>query len=153
MKIVLSACGIWLSKAVYAIRALDPQVAVQALLSVAVLAALAFSLLALLHSRSAARSVRSQWSSGRDEWDAALREMESNVNGLAAQVHDLQQQPAMPPAPLSPPKPGLNLTNRSQALRMFRRGESPEQIAKSLEVPRQEIDLLLKVHRLVIRNL
>ena len=48
------------------------------------------------------------------------------------------------------PKPGLNLSKRSQALRMHRRGEAPEQIAEALELPLQEVDLLLKVHRIVI---
>jgi hypothetical protein len=39
----------------------------------------------------------------------------------------------------------LNLTRRAQALRMRRRGESPATIAAALRVPRNEIDLLLKL--------
>ena len=34
-----------------------------------------------------------------------------------------------------------------------RNGSSPEQIASALEVPRQEVDLLLKVHEMVLNNL
>jgi hypothetical protein len=45
---------------------------------------------------------------------------------------------------------GLNLSKRSHALRMFRHGESPDQIASALKVPRQEVELLIKVHRIVI---
>ena len=48
---------------------------------------------------------------------------------------------------------GLNLSTRSQALRMFRKGEPKERIAMVLEVPLQEVDLLLKVHGIVTSNL
>jgi hypothetical protein len=47
----------------------------------------------------------------------------------------------------------MNVTRRSQALRLHRKGDSAERIAATLEVPRQEIDLLLKVHQLVLNNL
>ena len=36
---------------------------------------------------------------------------------------------------------------------MHRKGDPPDQIAKALEVPLQEVDLLIKVHRIVIGNL
>lgn len=42
----------------------------------------------------------------------------------------------------------LNLTRRAQALRMQNSGESPATIAAALRVPRNEIDLLLKLQRL-----
>jgi len=42
----------------------------------------------------------------------------------------------------------LNLTRRDQALRMQRRGESPALIAGALRLPRNEVDLLLKVQKL-----
>jgi hypothetical protein len=35
---------------------------------------------------------------------------------------------------------------------MHRRGEGAEQIAAELELPRQEVDLLLKVHRIILSN-
>jgi len=44
----------------------------------------------------------------------------------------------------------VNVGKRSLALRMHRRGESPEQIAATLNIPRNEVDLLLKVHHAVI---
>jgi len=42
----------------------------------------------------------------------------------------------------------LNLTRRAQALRMQRRGESPATIAAALRLPRNEVDLLLKLQKL-----
>lgn len=45
---------------------------------------------------------------------------------------------------------GLNVTRRTQVIRMFRRGDRPEGIAQSLNLPRGEVELLLKVHRLAV---
>ena len=50
-------------------------------------------------------------------------------------------------------KPGLNLSKRSQALRMHRRGEAPAQIAAALNIPSQEVELLIKVQRIVLSNM
>jgi hypothetical protein len=36
---------------------------------------------------------------------------------------------------------------------MHRKGDPPDRIAAALEVPLQEVDLLLKVHRIVLSNL
>jgi hypothetical protein len=72
------------------------------------------------------------------------------VESLSEEVRELRQHPAAAAPNGGAPKPGLNLTKRSQALRMHRRGEAPEQIAATLAVSRQEVDLLLKVHRIVM---
>jgi cell division protein FtsB len=80
-----------------------------------------------------------------------LQPLRETVDALAAQLRDLQSHPYAP-APAGVPRSGFNLSKRSQALRLHRRGEAPEQIAASLELPRQEVDLLLKVHRIVIQN-
>ncbi len=53
--------------------------------------------------------------------------------------------------PPTPPRSGMNLNTRGQALRMFRRGQTPEQIAAALSVPASEVELLLKVHRIVVK--
>ena len=78
--------------------------------------------------------------------------LRDTVEALTAQVHELQRTPSA--AALDPgfPRPAFNLTRRSQALRMHRHGESAGQIATALSLPRQEVDLLLKVHRIVISN-
>jgi hypothetical protein len=43
----------------------------------------------------------------------------------------------------------MNLNKRGEALRLHRRGESAEHIAAALQVPRGEVNLLLKVQRLL----
>jgi hypothetical protein len=66
---------------------------------------------------------------------------------LAAALADLRQEMETTDAAFSA-GPSLNLTRRAQALRMQRRGESPATIAAALRLPRNEIDLLLKVQKL-----
>jgi hypothetical protein len=59
-----------------------------------------------------------------------------------------------PPVEVSmvPVRPGMNLSRRSQALRLYRRGETPEQIAGALAAPTGEVRLLLKIHRIVMEQ-
>lgn len=46
---------------------------------------------------------------------------------------------------------GVNHTLRSKVLKLHRLGQSPDRIAGSLRVPRGEVDLLVKVHKIVMR--
>ena len=48
----------------------------------------------------------------------------------------------------APAHSGLNSGNRAQALRMLRRGVDARAIAASLNLPRPEIELLIRVQRL-----
>jgi len=83
--------------------------------------------------------------------DAGVQELRDSLEALAAQLHDLQKHPPAAPLP-GMPKLSLDLSKRSHALRLHRRGEGAEQIAAALDLPRQEVDLLLKVHRIVLSN-
>jgi len=121
-------------------------------ISVAALAAGAVSMFGLSRARAQARAAADQAQAGEELCGSALRALRESLDGLAAQLKVLQQQPSVAVAPATP-KPGLNLTKRSLALRMHRRGDPAEQIAAALEIPVQEVDLLLKVHRIVIRDL
>jgi hypothetical protein len=51
------------------------------------------------------------------------------------------------------PRSGMNLNRRVQALRLLRRGEDLGHIASALGVPRCEVELLVRVHRLSIAGL
>jgi len=46
---------------------------------------------------------------------------------------------------------GINHTLRSKVLKMHRLGQPAERIAGSLRVPKGEVDLLVKVHKIVMR--
>jgi hypothetical protein len=70
---------------------------------------------------------------------------------LAAELATLRQERESTQAAF-PTGQELNLTRRAQALRMQRRSESPATIAAALRVPRNEIDLLLKIQKLTDDN-
>lgn len=73
------------------------------------------------------------------EWAGRTKAMEETMAGLAA-VRRTQLVAN-----------GVNASQRTQVLRLARRGDRPEQIAAELHVPKNEVDLLLKVQRAVVR--
>jgi hypothetical protein len=72
-----------------------------------------------------------------DRVEAGLEKMKGGMRDLDEKTMTL----AAPPMP----KSGLNLNKRTQATRMFRRGDRPDQIAAALSMPQNEVLLLLKV--------
>jgi len=82
---------------------------------------------------------------------ACLEQMGTRLGEIERQFREVEEQVSAAPT-FTPPRPGVNLTRRTQILRMFRRGERPEQIAAALSVPQNEVDLLLKVHRVAQRG-
>lgn len=114
------------------------------------LGGVALSFLAILHSKSSARSYDRRATAREAQLIAEVESAKEKVDELAGELSQIREQaPHACPAPRS----GFNLSTRSQALRMHRRGDAPAQIAAALEVPLQEVDLLLKVHRIVLKNL
>jgi DNA-binding NarL/FixJ family response regulator len=82
---------------------------------------------------------------------AALDSFRSSLGSLQASLNE--HEAALAASPQSPPSTlSMNLTKRSQALRMHRRGEKPEQIAATLQIPRSEVELLLKVHHSIVEQ-
>ncbi len=81
--------------------------------------------------------------------DAASRDVLAQIEEMRAELCDAEQRTAqlVPPAP---PKSGLNLSTRTQVIRMFRHGDNAESIASRLGLPRSEVLLLLKVHNLSV---
>lgn len=84
------------------------------------------------------------------------REQRENLEGRVAQIAEaterLRLQLAEMERPSSIPAQPLNLTKRGQILRMRRRGERPETIAGALAIPRNEVELLIKVHDLALEH-
>lgn len=76
----------------------------------------------------------------------ALASFEQKLEELKRELRDLEQLSggfAPPPA-----GSGINLTKRTQVLRMVRNGAGQADIASTLHLPRGEVDLLVKVHKL-----
>jgi hypothetical protein len=80
---------------------------------------------------------------------SASNELKAQVAELTARVLDTEERTGVLVAPM-PPQSGLNLNKRSQVIRMSRRGEQPEKIAASLNLPRREVELLLKIYSRVV---
>jgi len=101
----------------------------------------------VLHAkvRAIARDHREQCETMQGRLSHALDAM----GHLRAQVEEAALQSPPPTQALGP---AINLNKRGQVLRMSRRGENTETIAGALGVPRNEVDLLLKVHRLALEN-
>ena len=113
------------------------------------LSGLALGVFAVWHVRALAGTLESGIEAVRYDSDATVESLRARLEAVTAEIRELERQPAVSLTP-GIPKPGMNVVKRSQALRMHRRGERPEQIAAALELPRQEVDLLLKVHSIVI---
>jgi hypothetical protein len=83
---------------------------------------------------------------------------ESATEGLKTEIAELRsrmretEERAGVLVPPAPPRSGLNLNKRTQVIRMSRRGEQVEKIAASLNLPRREVELLLKVHGQLVYN-
>jgi hypothetical protein len=84
--------------------------------------------------------------------------LQSEAGRLAAEIAELKtrlEEIEVPGQSLSPASAvasgGLNNTLRSKVLKMHRLGQTPERIAGSLRLPQGEVDLLVKVHRIVMR--
>jgi len=81
-----------------------------------------------------------------------LDESRRRLDALGLELADLRKDiDALPePAQGVAPQSALNLNRRTQALRMLRHGEASEQIATTLSLPRKEVELLVKVQRLLL---
>lgn len=87
--------------------------------------------------------------SEREARAAAEEKLRSEIRQLAA---DLEEERKAALSRAAPPQQSMNLSKRSQALRMHRLGRPPEEIARTLGLSRMEVDLLLKVHRTVLES-
>jgi hypothetical protein len=85
--------------------------------------------------------------------------LQSETTRLSAEITELKtkieslEEPgqSLLPAGTAGAANGVNSTLRSKVLKMHRLGQSPERIAGSLRLPQGEVDLLVKVHRIVMR--
>jgi hypothetical protein len=113
-----------------------------------VLAAALVSFLALSRARALLAMGGKHTHPGASE--TAIELLQQKLETLEHELVELRRVGA--PAPISP-RAGLNLDKRSQVLRMHRRGEQPARIAAFLEVPQPEVELLIKVHRIVLSSI
>lgn len=89
------------------------------------------------------------------EFRSHVQKTRTRLDEVRLQLQNVQlqnSQRTMPdPPPVTPPvslRSGMNLTKRTQALRLLRRGEDISHVAAALGVPRREIELLVRVQKL-----
>jgi hypothetical protein len=84
--------------------------------------------------------------------ESTAHQITEGLNDLNRKVSELEEaDTALPAGGGATLASGLNTTLRSKVLKMHRMGQSMDHIADSLHVPKGEVDLLVKVHRIVMR--
>jgi len=81
--------------------------------------------------------------------ETVLGEARLAVASLETDLRAVEQQTGMLVTP-APARSGLNLSKRTHVLRMHRAGQDSPGIAAALALPRSEVDLLIKVHEIVM---
>jgi hypothetical protein len=123
-------------------------VVLAALLCGILLASIALNLVAWVRVRSLADIVRREARDAQQLQDRAIESYGRRLDALAARIEEVGTVPHT--APAVPERNGINLSRRSHALRLHRRGEPPAEIAAALGIPVQEVQLLIKVHEIVM---
>ncbi|MBV8820838.1 MAG: hypothetical protein JO022_20930 [Acidobacteriaceae bacterium] len=75
----------------------------------------------------------------------------AQLDEMRTMVREAEQRAGVLVAPTAP-RSGLNLSKRSQVLRMSRMGQNSDHIATALSLPKREVDLLLKVQKIVLTS-
>ena len=78
-------------------------------------------------------------------------DLKNKLEEVAARLGDAEERAGLLTT-TAPPKSGLNFSKRSQAIRLSRRGEPAENIAASLNMPRRQVELLLKVQAIAVNG-
>ncbi len=112
------------------------------------LAGSAAGFLAVFRARGLVETAERRRRLAQTELEAGVLELRRRLEGLATQMEEIRSLPHFTTPPAA--KSGMNLSRRSQALRLYRRGEPADRIAQELGLPVQEVELLIKVHEIVL---
>ena len=96
---------------------------VLAIVSTLALTAVGVSWFAFVYASSLVQAANRRTCELQSEMERAVQATKAGLDELTAEVRDLGPQPSVTIAP-GKPRAGLNLTTRTQVLRLHRRGES-----------------------------
>jgi len=85
----------------------------------------------------------------QQQFEELRSSLATELEGAKVRLQEAEERAGLLVAP-PPIRSGFNLSKRSQALRMSRIGEKPENIAAVLGLPRKEVELLMKVQKIVL---
>lgn len=74
----------------------------------------------------------------------------NRIASLKLRLTELEEEPPAA-VPATAPAVGLDGTIRSKVLKMDRLGQSTDKIADTLHLPKGEVELLVRVHRIVMK--
>jgi hypothetical protein len=109
----------------------------------------ALCLLFYLCAKHEMRLMHMRWKRSQTVQASATEALKAQLAELMERLRDAEERTGVLVPPM-PPKSGLNLSKRSQVIRMARHGDQIEKIAASLSLPQREVELLLKVHGCVV---
>jgi hypothetical protein len=81
----------------------------------------------------------------RQTVEETLGALRASIDQIRSRIDETPAATGDSPAPRL--RPSINLSHRTQVLRMHRRGERPDQISAAIGIPQREVELLLKVHQ------
>jgi len=102
------------------------------------------------------RELRARAGKQEKTFQAETTRLTGEIAELKSHILELEQAgQSLAPAAASPAPAAtgnsVNNTLRSKVLKLHRLGQSPDRIAGSLRLPKGEVDLLVKVHKIVMR--
>jgi hypothetical protein len=121
-----------------------------------VTANLALVLAILLGLNQRVRELRARAGKQDQALETETARLSAEIVELKGKIMELEQadnslSSATPAAAPGATGNSVNNTLRSKVLKMHRLGQSPDRIAGALRVPKGEVDLLVKVHKIVMR--
>lgn len=117
-----------------------------ALLAVTVSAAIAWFLMRQV--KIAFDEFQSRANKRQQSMHSELGRLRSELEALRSRTDEAERRAEAATIPRHP-MAGLNLTHRTQALRMLRRGDSSDKVASILGISQTEVELLQKVQRML----
>ena len=114
-----------------------------------VLALAGLALGAALHTRRLLQATQRRANRRQQQLEAELGKLRGCIDDMRQRMTECEQH-AQQLVPPQAPASGFNLNRRTQAIRLLKRGEHPEQIARVLSVPQQEVQLLHKVQQILL---
>jgi uncharacterized protein YlxW (UPF0749 family) len=104
--------------------------------------------IAVLELRRRQQEVEQRWNKRQMLLQSELGKLRGVLEDLQTRLQDVERRSELNEGNSSQ-MAGINLNRRTQAIRLLRRGERPEQVSATLGMPPPEAELLLKVHRIL----
>lgn len=113
------------------------------------LAAVGLSIYLVLRAQSLLRAADTVIRSKDAVVEASMAELQARLEALRREVRELERRPDFAG---DNTRAGMNITRRTQVLRLHRRGDGTQAIAASLGLRRHEVELLVKIHSMAMNG-